>query len=107
MARKSTKDEIQNRVNEVYGLLLRAWNHNQIVQYGSEKWGVSERQVRDYLAEARKLMALDAELERPQWLEAAVARLQEYERRASDKEQLGTALMALEKQARLLRFEMS
>ena len=107
MARKSTKDEIQNRVNEVYGLLLRAWNHNQIVQYGSEKWGVSERQVRDYLAEARKLIALDAELERPQWLEAAVARLQEYERRASDKEQLGTALMALEKQARLLRFEMS
>jgi hypothetical protein len=59
------------------------------------------------LAEARKLLALDAELARPQWLEAALARAQEYERRASDKDQLGTALMALEKQARLLRFEMS
>jgi hypothetical protein len=31
----------------------------------------------------------------------------DYERRASDKDQLGTALMALDKQARLLRFEMS
>ena len=41
MARKSTKDEIQNRVNEVYGLLLRAYSHNQIVQYGSEKWGIT------------------------------------------------------------------
>jgi hypothetical protein len=107
MARKSSKDEIQNRVNEVYGLFLRAWSHNQIVQYGSEKWGVSERQVRDYMAEARKLLALDAELARPQWLEGAIARLQEYERRAADKGQLGTALMALDKQARLLRFEMS
>jgi hypothetical protein len=107
MARKSTKDEIQNRVNEVYGLLLRAWNHNQIVQYGSEKWGISERQVRDYLAEARKLMALDAELERPQWLEAALARLQDYERIARENNQVGLAMNAVEKQARLLRFEMS
>ena len=107
MARKSTKDEIQNRVNEVYGLLLRAHSHNQIVQYGSEKWGISERQVRDYLAEARKLLALDAELSRPKWLEAALARALDYERRASDKDQLGTALLALDKQARLLRFEMS
>jgi hypothetical protein len=107
MARKSTKDEIQNRVNEVYGLLLRAWNHNQIVQYGSEKWNVSERQVRDYLAEARKLIALDAELERPQWLEAALARLQDYERIARENNQVGLAMTAVEKQARLLRFEMS
>jgi hypothetical protein len=107
MARKSTKDEIQNRVNEVYGLLLRAWNHNQIVQYGSEKWGISERQVRDYLAEARKLMALDAEIERPQWLEAALARLQDYERIARENNQVGLAMTAVEKQARLLRFEMS
>jgi hypothetical protein len=107
MAHKSTKDEIQNRVNEVYGLLLRAWNHNQIVQYGSEKWGISERQVRDYLAEARKLMALDAELERPQWLEAALARLQDYERIARENNQVGLAMTAVEKQARLLRFEMS
>jgi hypothetical protein len=107
VARKSTKDEIQNRVNEVYGLLLRAWNHNQIVQYGSEKWGVSDRQVRDYLAEARKLLALDAEIERPQWLEAALARLQDYERIARENGQVGLAMSAVEKQARLLRFEMS
>ena len=107
MARKSTKDEIQNRVNEIYGLLLRAWNHNQIVQYGSEKWGVSDRQVRDYLAEARKLLALDAEIERPQWLEAALARLQDYERIARENGQVGLAMAAVEKQARLLRFEMS
>lgn len=107
MAKKSTKDEIQNRVNVVYGLLLRAHSHHQIVQYGSETWGVSERQVRDYLAEARKLMALDSEIERPQWLEAAVARLQDYEREARAKGNLSVAIKALEDQAKLLRFDMS
>jgi hypothetical protein len=47
VAKKSTKDEIQNRVNVVYDLILRAHSHHQIVQHGSELWGVSERQVRD------------------------------------------------------------
>jgi hypothetical protein len=46
-------------------------------------------------------------MERSQWLEAAVARAMEYERRAAEKDQLNTALIALDKQARLLRFEMS
>jgi hypothetical protein len=40
-------------------------------------------------------------------MHSALARLQEYERRAADKDQLNTALIALDKQARLLRFEMS
>ena len=52
-------------------------------------------------------MALDAELERPQWLAAAIARLVDYERRASEANQLNVALKALEDQARLLRFELS
>ena len=107
MAKKSTKDEIQNRVNVVYDLILRAHSHHQIVQHGSKLWGVSERQVRDYMAEARKLIALDSELERPQWLQAALARLQDYEREARAKGNLSIAIKALEDQAKLLRFEMS
>jgi hypothetical protein len=107
VAKKSTKDEIQNRVNVVYELILRAHSHHQIVQHGSELWGVSERQVRDYMAEARKLIALDSELERPQWLQAALARLQDYEREARAKGNLSIAIKALEDQAKLLRFEIS
>ena len=107
MARKCNNTESDQRVNAVYSLLLRAHSRRQIIQFASENWGVGERQADAYIARARQLLALDAELARPQWLEAALARLQEYERRASDKEQLGTALVALEKQAKLLRFEMS
>jgi len=52
-------------------------------------------------------MALDAELERPQWLTAAIARLQDYEREAREKGNLGIAIKALEDQAKLLQFPMT
>jgi hypothetical protein len=107
VAKKSTNTEIDERVNTVYDLLLRANSRTQILRYAAETWKVSERQADLYISRARQLMALDAELERPQWLAAAIARLQEYERRASDKNQINTALKALEDQAKLLRFEMS
>jgi hypothetical protein len=107
VAKKSTNVEIDERVNTVYDLLLRANSRTQIVRYAAETWQVSERQADLYMTRARQLMALDAELERPQWLAAAIARLHEYERRASDKDQINTAIKALEDQAKLLRFEMS
>lgn len=107
MAKKATNVQIDERVNAVYDLLLKANSRHQIVQHAANEWDVSPRQADDYIARARQLMQLDAELERPQWLAAAIARLLEYERRASDSNQLGVALKALEDQAKLLRFEMS
>jgi hypothetical protein len=107
MAKKGTNVEIDERVNTVYDLLLRAHSRHQIVQHAANAWQVSPRQTDDYIARARQLLQLDAELERPQWLAAAIARLYDYERRASESNQLGIALKALEDQAKLLRFEMS
>jgi hypothetical protein len=107
MARKSTNTELDQRINTVYDLLLRAYSRTQIVRYAADNWQVGERQAETYIARARQLQQLDAELERPQWLAAAIARLQDYEREAHDKGNLGIALKALENQAKLLRFEMS
>jgi predicted ABC-class ATPase len=107
VAKKCTNTEADRRVNAVYDLLLRAHSRTQIIRFCSEQWNVGERQAENYMARARQLLALDAELERPQWFTAALARLLEYERRASDKDQINTAIKALEDQAKLLRFEMS
>ena len=76
MAKKCTNTEADQRVNAVYDLLLRAHSRTQIIRFASDSWGVGDRQAEIYMARARQLMALDAELERPQWLTAAVARLQ-------------------------------
>lgn len=107
MAKKSTNVEIDERVNTVYDLLLRAYSRTQILRYAAETWDVSERQAELYMSRARQLMQLDAELERPQWLAAAVARLADYERQAREKGNLSIAIKALEDQAKLLRFEMT
>jgi hypothetical protein len=107
VAKKSTNVEIDERVNTVYDLLLRAHSRTQILRYATETWGCGERTAETYMSRARQLMALDAELERPQWLAAAVARLQDYEREARAKGNLSIAIKALEDQAKLLRFEMS
>jgi hypothetical protein len=107
MARKCNNTESDQRVNAVYSLLLRAHSRRQIIQFAADNWGIGERQTDAYIARARQLLSLDAELARPQWLEGALARALDYERRASENDQLSTALIALEKQARLLRFEMS
>jgi hypothetical protein len=107
MAKKCTNTEAGQRVNAVYDLLLRAHSRTQIIQFASENWGVGERQADAYIARARELISKDAAIMRPTWLEGALARAMDYERRASENDQLNTALIALDKQARLLQFEMS
>ena len=107
MAKKGTNVEVDARVNTVYDLLLHAYSRTQIVRYCAEEWDISERQAENYIARARKLQQQDAELERPEWLAAAIARLQDYEREARKRGNLGIAIKALENQAKLLRFEMN
>jgi hypothetical protein len=53
---KSNKVEIENRINKVYELLIIGGSNSDIFRYASDKgkWGVTERQVENYIAEARK-----------------------------------------------------
>jgi len=107
MGKKCTNAQSEDRVNAIYDLLLRANSRTQIIRFAAENWGIAERQTEIYIARARQLQQIDAALERPEWLAAAIARLQDYEREARAKNNLGLAVKALETQARLLRFEMS
>ena len=108
MGHKSTNAEIEQRVKAVYRLLVKSYSRFQILQYASDQWDVSDRTADIYIQRARQLIQQDSEIERPQWLAAAIARLVEYEKRAgSDDRQLLTAIKALETQAKLLRFDMS
>ncbi len=107
MAKKSTDREVDCRVNSVYQLLINGHSKTQVVQYCAENYGVKLRQSEEYLARARVLIQLDAEIERPQWLLSALSRLQNYEAQAAKRGNHQAALRAVELQARLLRFELS
>lgn len=105
MAKKSTKLEIEERVNTVYQLLIKSYSRFQILQYAAAEWDLSSRQADEYIARARLLIQKDSEIERPQWLAAAIARLAEYEKEAGSDRQIAVAIKALETQAKLLRFD--
>ena len=108
MAKKSTKStnaEIESRVRTVYGLLIKSYSRFDILQYAAEQWDVSERTADIYMQRARLLIAKDSEIERPEWLAAAIARLVKYEQKAGRDENLQLAIKALETQAQLLRFD--
>ena len=107
MAKKSTDREVDCRVNSVYNLLINGHSKTQVVQYCSENYKVGLRQAETYIARARTLVQLDAEIERPQWLLSALSRLQNYEAQSAKRGNHQAALRAVELQARLLRFELS
>jgi hypothetical protein len=107
MAHKSTDREVDCRINSVYLMLINGKSKTQIVQYCAENYDVKLRQSEEYISRARKLVQLDAELERPQWLLSALSRLQNYESLAAKRGQYQAATRSIELQAKLLRFELS
>ena len=106
MGKKSTNAEMTSRVREVYGLLVKSNSRFEILQYAAEKWDVSDRTADIYIQRARELIQQDSDIERPQWLAAAIARLVKYEQKAGREDNLQTAIKALETQAKLLRFDL-
>ena len=107
MAKKATKIDSHNRVNDIYQLLLDGNSRTQIILYCAENYGIKTRQVDKYLEKAYELQKLDAQMERPTWLLSALSRLQNYEMKAAQRGNFQASLRAVELQARLLRFELT
>ena len=53
---KSTKIEVDMRVNRVARLLANGAVRSEIVQYAANEWGVADRQTDNYIARARELI---------------------------------------------------
>ena len=54
MAEKSTAAEVEQRMGEIYDLLLTRANHRTICRYASAKWGCTIRQTERYIQKARE-----------------------------------------------------
>jgi hypothetical protein len=114
VARKCTEHEKILRVHEIYKLLIKGASRYRVVQYATKKWQVCDKTADTYLAEARKLLARDLEIERPKWLEQSIAEIQDWkwqELNPDDRDENVTttnrlaALQFLKAQASLLQFE--
>jgi len=54
MAKRSTKIEKQKRVTALYQMILRKKSRQELLGYGSEKWGLRRAQIDNLITEARK-----------------------------------------------------
>ena len=103
---KSTKVEVNHRVNACYKLLAEGKSRTQILLFCSEEYGVSERQGETYLSRAREKLLEDAEMERPAWVAEALLRLRNYENAAFKEKQNQTAINAVQAAAKLIGIDL-
>ena len=103
---RSTKVETEHRINAVYKLLAEGHSRAQVIQFCSEKWGVTDRQGDTYMARAREKLLEDCEMERPAWIAEALQRLRTYEQAAYKQKQNQTAINSVQAQAKLIGIDL-
>ena len=103
---RSTKVETEHRVNAVYKLLSEGQSRSQVIQFVSEKWGVTDRTADQYMQRAREKLLEDCEMERPAWIAEALQRLRTYEQAAYKQKQNQTAINSIQAQAKLIGIDL-
>lgn len=101
MAKKSTKVEIDMRVNRVCRLLANGAVRSEIVQYAATEWGVSERQTDEYMARAREILKQDWEIDRRTFTAEILAQLASLQKEARKQGNISCALGCINTAAKI------
>lgn len=101
MGKKSDQAEIENRINQIYSLLLACQPYAKIIRYASEKWGISSRQTDTLIQRARKRMMEITALQREEAFAEEMELRREIIRKALDDKKYQTALQAADSRAKL------
>ena len=98
----ATKEDIRKRVDDVLRIMLDGARYHDVVQYSAENgWNVRERQLRQYMARARKLMAVDQRAKRRTLMVEHIAQRHQLFARAISTGDLRSALAILDSLAKL------
>ena len=100
---KSTKIEVDMRVNRVARLLANGAVRSEIVQYATNEWGVSDRQTDNYIAKARELIRADWEIDRRSFTAEILAQLSSIQKEARKTGNLNVALGCVNQAAKVAR----
>ncbi len=74
---KATDAEIASRVAKIHKFIVAGASRATIVQYGSTQWSISDRQVDDYIASAKKILVAQTDRDKDNNLALALERMQE------------------------------
>ena len=92
MAKKSTKHEIDHRIDVITRMVMNAATSSQIFRYCAVEWGVGERQAINYLKRAREQVKRDYSLERHEFLASRLGVLDSITQKAIKANQLSAAV---------------
>ena len=104
VGKRSTKSEKEFRVATIYGLICDGKSNTQIFRFAADEsgWGVSERQVENYIADARKRLELDCQITREAFMAEALAGYRSLREQAERRGQLMCAKQCLDAQIALV-----
>ena len=104
MAKRSTKSEKDFRVATIYGLLCDGKSNTEIFRFAADDsgWNVSQRQIENYLADARKLLEEDCKITREAFMAEALAGYRSIRSQAERRGQLMCAKQCLDAQIALV-----
>lgn len=101
MGKKSSKAEIDHRIDVIARMICNAASTSQILRYCSVEWGVGKRQAETYLARARETVRQDYSQERADFLASRLGVLDSVIQKAIKSGQLSAAAGALRLQTEL------
>ena len=103
MAKKSSKHEIDRRIDQVARMICSAATTSQICRYATTEWGVDKRQAERYLARARELVKQDYAIDRAEFLASRLAILDKVAQASIRDGQHSNAIGAVRLQSELAR----
>ena len=101
---RQSKAENITRVNKTVELLTMGFTRAQIIQFGSEKasWGVSDRSIDVYIAQAREILRSQSEADRAVEIGRALERLDDLYRRNMGIQDFKSALAVVKERNNML-----
>jgi|TARA_R100001443_G_scaffold25784_3_gene38841 hypothetical protein len=101
MGKKSTKIEMDMRINRVARLLANGAVRSEILQYAAKEWEASDRTADTYIARARELIRADWETDRLTFTAEILAQLATLQKEARKQNNLGAALGCIKTAAQI------
>jgi hypothetical protein len=102
-AKGTTQAETELRIRKFAQIIANGGRRSDCIRYASERWGVTDRTVENYLAAARDQMRADWDLERPQMIADLLSQCSTLQLEARKAKQYHIALGAINTAARLAK----
>jgi hypothetical protein len=107
MAKHASKSEKAHRVDAVRRLKSSGATRSDILQFATKEWGLSVRQIDNYIAAANQQIIEDFSIDRAQYTADLLSVLHRVIKEGQKSNQLGAVCNAIAQAAKLARLDVS